>query len=232
MSSKKSKNIKEVLDKNPFEGPLTDLGSGIASSVHHDLVQEGRKDFFEQLLGLGDFESNRSFKLSGELIEGQEFDLKVYEEEGKKLRENQEAKHAGKEPEKAKKDIEPGINYFSEIIHGEKRISKEYEGTVESKIQEIIVELRRLISSSAQLQVEYKEIVMEQRAVKAGKYYVNFFEWLLTVIRSARMKVEDSGAWLSAMKGKKGQKGYWSQFKKHGTSFGLSNERVVATQTG
>jgi hypothetical protein len=46
------------------------------------------------------------------------------------------------------------------------------------------------------------------------------------------MTVEDSGAWLSAMSGKKGKKTYWSEFKKHGTSFGMSNERSVATQTG
>jgi hypothetical protein len=55
---------------------------------------------------------------------------------------------------------------------------------------------------------------------------------MLTVIRGARMKVEDSGAWLSTMQGKKGKKNYWAMFKKHGTSFGMSNERQVATQTG
>jgi hypothetical protein len=82
------------------------------------------------------------------------------------------------------------------------------------------------------LQIEFKEVAIEQRIVNPGKYHTSFFEWVLSAIRIARMKVEDSGAWLSASKGKKAKKDYWQMFKKHGTTFGLSNERVVATQTG
>ncbi|HLD02068.1 MAG TPA: DUF5660 family protein, partial [Patescibacteria group bacterium] len=60
----------------------------------------------------------------------------------------------------------------------------------------------------------------------------NFFEWMLSVIRIARMKVEDSGAWMAALSSKKKGKGYWQMFKKHGTTFGMSHERNVSTQTG
>src|SRR3989344_5698474 len=72
----------------------------------------------------------------------------------------------------------------------------------------------------------------EQQIVNPGKYHVSFFEWVLLLVRQARMKVEDSSAWLGAFKSKKAKKQYWSMFKKHGTTFGLSNERVVSTQTG
>ena len=45
-------------------------------------------------------------------------------------------------------------------------------------------------------------------------------------------KVEDSGAWLGKVQGKGAKKGYWGMFKQHGTTFGLSGERSVATQVG
>ena len=61
---------------------------------------------------------------------------------------------------------------------------------------------------------------------------MNFFEWMLAVIRAAREKVEDSNAWLGTVKGKGAQRNYWNMFKKHGTTFGLSGERAVATQVG
>ena len=99
----------------------------------------------------------------------------------------------------------------------------------------IIIELKRLAASSQELEIEFKDVVMTQNVVKPGKYHQGFFEWVLIVIRNARVRVEDAGAWLSVMHGKKGKKqqqNYWQMFKKHGTTFGLSNERVVATQTG
>lgn len=222
MTTKKSKNTKEVSEKNPFEEPIGGLGSGIVKSFAKDFGQEGIHDMWDQLLGVGDFETTTR-QFTGDLVEGEEFDLRTHLAK----------KHERPTPEKSKRmDAEPGINYFSEIINSEKRVSRQQERSIETKIQEILVELKRLVHTSAALQVEYREIAVEQRVVKAGKYYVSFFEWLLTVIRAARMRIEDSGAWLSTMKSKKGQKGYWAQFKKHGTSFGLSNERVVATQTG
>jgi len=82
------------------------------------------------------------------------------------------------------------------------------------------------------LEVEFKAVVVEQRPVAIGKYHVNFFEWMLSVVRAARIKVEESGSWLSAMSGKKAKKDYWGMSKKHGTSFSLSGERVVSQQTG
>jgi hypothetical protein len=55
---------------------------------------------------------------------------------------------------------------------------------------------------------------------------------MLTVIRSARQKVEDSQSWMGAVKGKGAKRDYWGMFKKHGTTFGQSGERSVATSVG
>jgi hypothetical protein len=68
---------------------------------------------------------------------------------------------------------------------------------------------------------------------EVGKYHQNFFEWVLIQIQQARVRVEDSSSWLGAVNKKgQGQKGYGGMFKKHGTNFGMSNQRSVATQTG
>jgi hypothetical protein len=103
------------------------------------------------------------------------------------------------------------------------------------QLREIMAEIKKLADSSKALQVQFKAVAVEQYVVKPGKYHKNFFSWLLSVIRAARMKVEDSGAWLSAAKGKHAKKGsYWANAdaKVGGTSFSLSGERNVSNQVG
>ncbi len=165
----------------------------------------------------GDFDGQKP--QGGDLAEGQEIHLK-------KTPSVEDRKEAKQMP-----DIDPGIDYRREILYGERTIQEDSR-EIETKIQEIIIELKRLTQTSAVLQAEFKEVTVEQRIEKPGKYHLSFFEWVLIMVRSARIKVEDSGAWLEMFKSKKAGKQYWNMFKKHGTTFGLSNERVVATQTG
>lgn len=178
-------------------------------------------DMWSQILGAMVGERNGRQEVSGDLMEGQEVTLSNLS----KSRDTIEKKSLGL-------NIEPGIDYRREILHGERRVSAKQTQETITKIQEIIIELKRLTATSKVLQVEFKEVAAEQRVVNPGKYHQTFFEWMLSVIRQARMKVEDSGAWLAVAKNKQQKRQYWAMFKKHGTSFGLSNERVVATQTG
>ncbi len=204
--------VKNYVNQNPFES-VKDIGKGVAQSVVNDVGKDSVTALWDQLLGTRNYEQGTS----GELMEGQEIDLRNH---GKKHKTEQ---------------IEAGeiaINYRREILHGENRTTRENQKEMDVKIQEIIIELKRLAASSQELQVQFKEVTAEQRITKPGKYHVSFFEWVPSVVRSARLKVEDSGAWLAMFKSKKAQKQYWNMFKKHGTTFGLSNERVVATQTG
>lgn len=187
---------------------VSDVGKGIAADA-------GKQ--WEQLLGINK-KGNR--EASGDLLEGEELNLSLLS-----------TKHVPEEKE-AKLDITPGIDYRRELLHGYRKIAKENTQEISKKIQEIIVELKRLTISSKELQIEFKEVATEQRVVNPGKYHASFFEWVLSAIRLARMKVEDSSAWLAVSKSKKAKREYWAMFKKHGTTFGLSNERVVATQTG
>lgn len=202
------------VDPNPVEA-IRSIGNGTIQSLTTDLVGGGISDVWKQFLG-GGTEKNKK-QSAGDLQEGQDLNLSQAKKE--KKQDNREA----------------GIDYRREILHGSERITSHENQALIQQIEMIVVELKRLASSSKELQIEFKDVVVTQNVVKPGKYHQNFFEWVLIVIRSARMRVEDAGAWLLAMKGKKGKKqsqNYWERFKKEGTTFGLSNERVVSTQTG
>lgn len=219
MADKKPQNRKkQFVDQNPIEN-WKDIPSGIAQSLVNDVGKAGVGDLWNQLLGAGDYEKKAFEQQAGELQEGQELNLQS-------LAKKQEVK-APKNP-----DIEPGIDYRRDVLYGERKIAQENTQVITVKIQEIVVELKRLTASSKILQAEFKEITVEQRIEKPGKYHLSFFEWVLSVVKNARLKVEDAGAWLSATYAKKAKRNYWAMFKKHGTTFGLSGERVVATQTG
>ncbi|MBF8249658.1 MAG: hypothetical protein HW400_259 [Candidatus Levybacteria bacterium] len=174
---------------------------------------------FDQILGTSDSGEKQKKNQETVLFEGQEISLTDL----------QEIKSEEKE---AKREIEAGIDYVREIVHmGEKTINRENR-EIEAQLQEIMAEIKKLADSSKELQMQFKEIAVEQHVATPGKYHKSFFSWLLSVVRSARMKVEDSGAWLTAMHSKKKSREYGAMSKKHGTSFTLNNERTVATQVG
>ncbi len=175
-------------------------------------TEESKKavfDMWEQILN-----PNRKTdqKKAGELRPGEELNLK---EDKKEVR------------------IEAGLEYASEIIHAEKRREAAIQHETKSRIQEILIEIKQLTKSSQELSIQFKDVAkVENIPAKAGKYDINFIEWVLSMIRSAQKRVETAVSWTQALQSKKNQKQYWSLFKKHGTSFGLSGERVVATQVG
>lgn len=212
MQTKKHKAKIGQFSDSPME-TITEVGREVLSEIGTESVNA----LWDQILGNYSAEGDQ-LSHGGELTEGQEIDLS--------------AKKA-KKSEHENAYIEAAIDYRQEIMHGEKRISREQEQQLAYQIQEIVAELQRLVNSSQALESQFKDVaVIQMPATKPGKYHANFFTWVLNVVRSARIQVEDSAAWLSMFKSKKGQKQYWSMFKKHGTSFGMSNERSVATQVG
>lgn len=114
----------------------------------------------------------------------------------------------------------------------EQPVFKSEDFLVQRKIQEILVELKTLAKSVEKVSQETGKVAMEEMPVRPGIYHLNFFEKLLKLIKDARSKVEESSVCLKLFQSRKQQKQYWTMFKKHGTTFGLSQERVVATQTG
>lgn len=208
MTNKTSQKSRKEIVKNPYES-----GNDFAGKIKDTAKQELSEDWriaMKQMLGLEANEKPRQ-EFSGDLNEGQEVILTKKE---------------------TKVNIEPGIDYVSEIIHAETRITKRQEANLEAKIEEIVIELKKLSESSKQLEVEFKDVTVATLPTKPGKYHLNFFEWMLATIQNARMRIEDSATWVGVVSGKKNKKDYWNSVKSHGTSFMLSGERVTATQTG
>ncbi|HLD24379.1 MAG TPA: DUF5660 family protein [Patescibacteria group bacterium] len=99
------------------------------------------------------------------------------------------------------------------------------------QLEAIRQELKALIASLKNLHQEVQTAV-SQEVVNPGVYHINFFEQLKTFLKVLRQQIEDSRTWLAAFTTRKKKLGYWGMFKKHGTTFGLSSERSLATAAG
>ncbi|MBI3984651.1 MAG: hypothetical protein HY344_01730 [Candidatus Levybacteria bacterium] len=212
-----SKNLLKTLrEKNLAEAGF-EVAKTTAKSVREELDQEWRT-FMQQALGKAEDASNKVRAMEGELQEGEEISF---------------AK-AKKEKQERKADIEPGIDYRREVIHAETIHVQEENRELRTQLEQIRVELKKIVETSKELESTFKEVTKEtiQQTVKPGKYHVNFFEWMLSTIQSARVRIESSASWLTAVASKRNKKDYWSLASSKGTSFSLSGERVVAQQTG
>lgn len=108
---------------------------------------------------------------------------------------------------------------------------------IQMETQELVHQLKQQVTllekSEKTLTKEIAKIKVEQLPAKTGIYYLRYLEWMITLVRQLRQRVEDGRAWLSTFqKRQKKRMGYWKMYKKHGTTFGLSHERNLATQTG
>src|SRR3989338_9764274 len=209
----------QFINDNSIE-TFRNLTRTVGDSFVKDLVKEGGLDAKDQVLKTSHTEQKIHPELSGDLVEGKELVLKEHIENEEK---NEFFGIEGGEI---------GTTYLREMRHGESTTQLEFNKETKRTLEEIQIELQQLIESTDELQIQFREVTVQQQVVKPGRYHVNFFQWLKSVIIIARMKIEDSGAWLSAFQSKKNKRQYWAMFKKNGTTFGLSNERVVATQTG
>lgn len=105
------------------------------------------------------------------------------------------------------------------------------EPHLKEQIEAIRSELKALAASVKSLNSEMQRTIMET-PVDPGVYHKNFFERLRSILHLLREQIDDSRSWMSLYNGRKQKKGYWNSYKKHGTQFGLSNERTLATQAG
>lgn len=99
-----------------------------------------------------------------------------------------------------------------------------------SKLREQITVLE---SSEKSLSRELTKVKVDHMPAKTGIYYIRYLEWLLTVVKDLHIKVNEGRAWLAEFSKRKNKKmGYWKMYKKHGTTFGLSDERKLSTSSG
>lgn len=201
---------------NPLEA-LNDLASDLRRGLAEDLLAKTASDIVSEsaeLLGLKPRKKN-----SGTLEPDQTLDLSALGTQTEAQTEDRMVR------------TETSFRPLSENLLFQKN-ERAIEQEIEALLLEIKREVKRFDEATKNLENETAKIMVEEVPPNPGIYHVNFFEWLLGILRNIRQKVEDASAWLSTLQSKKARRGYWAMFKKHGTSFALSGERVVANQTG
>jgi hypothetical protein len=205
----KLKKTQQNVLKNSLES-LQGYGSDAVKTVAKTATDEV-DNFFSDLLGIGSSSESEQ--------KGHHGEVEIYNSREKK----------------AEVHVRAHVEYHDDMRKlGENKNRSENQQAIQ-KIQEALAEIQQLLKSSKALETEFADFAVMDAPKEVGDYDLNFFEWLIITIKQAREKVEDSGAWLSTVKGKNGKKGgqdYWSMFKKHGTAFGMSNERSSATSVG
>lgn len=108
---------------------------------------------------------------------------------------------------------------------------KKDEPQLKQQIEAVQAELKALAASIKNLSADIQKTVTEV-PIDPGIYHKNFYERIRSVLRLMREQIDDSRTWLNLSSARSNKKSYWGKYKKHGTSFGLSNERTLATQSG
>jgi hypothetical protein len=202
------KEPRQYIEENPFEA-LQKIGADVLKSAKQDVAKSTVTEAWDQFLNR-DHEGHNG----GEMHAGQEVDLE-------ELKKKEKKGHAA-----------PGDEYHREIANVGKSEQSGENREIQVKVHEILIEIKQLANSSSQLKQKVEVAAIEQMGENPGVYHLNFLEQALQWIRDARMNVEDSLAWFQSLRSKKAARQYGAMAKKAGTSFTLSNERTVATQTG
>ncbi|MFZ5845688.1 MAG: DUF5660 family protein [Patescibacteria group bacterium] len=105
------------------------------------------------------------------------------------------------------------------------------EAKIKQQIEAVRAELKALATSLKSFHQEVEKAILEV-PVEPGIYHLNFFERLKSILKVLRSQIEDSTTWLQLWTSRKKKVTYWGLYKKHGTKFGLSAERTLATQAG
>jgi len=202
MNKGQSKKKKPVLTDNFLE-KLRELGSDVGDSVIEDVIEGIPSTAIDQLTGR---------KRSGTLKPNETLSLEEAQEQ------EQSRRRLSRE--------------FFRVRQEERLVFKQEEQKTRLQIKAIQEELKKLVESTKDL-VKEVEVASKLEPVEPGVYHLNFFERLKQAIIIFRKKIEDSASWLSLFNQRAKKRGYyWTQFKKSGTKFLLSQERYMATQAG
>ncbi len=206
----------EAKPRNRYIEPATvndefkDLGKGIINSAWNDLLGTSPTSISEQLFGFGS---------ENQLAEGQAVSL------------TQQRVEQVEKKEKIQVTSEH-MEYFRTVNNADRIGETRTEAQVRQAVEQIRMEIKKLMQTSKLVERTVKDATADQAPVRPGKYHINFFEFVLGVIKDATRKLEDTVSYGAVFTSKKQQSKYWSKYQKHGTTFGLSGERTTATQTG
>lgn len=137
-----------------------------------------------------------------------------------------------KQEEKREKKFFGFQQDYLNLRHQEKLIWTKQEQETKLQINAVLGELKKLAQATKNLAQEVK-IASEQVPVEPGVYHLSFFEKLRQTILLFKKQIEQSASWLTTSNQRaKKRNFYWSQVRKSGTKFMLSQERYMSTQAG
>lgn len=195
---------REPIKAHP-EGKSKKISDEILRSLWQDLLLGSAKQATEQVVGV-EVEETMVMKA------GQEISLKKKEKvEALKVSHHKE--------------------YFRKIENSQEISMSREQQMMQRRVEEIMHELQRIASTSREMSTGLAQLVVATTPKEIGQYHITFYEWMLLVLRNAREKMEEGANWLAIFSNKKKQKSYWNMYKKHGTTFGLSQERTASNQT-
>src|SRR3989304_7784201 len=191
-----AKNLLKTLREKNLDEAGTEIVSNVAKTVRSELDEEWRT-FMKQALGKTEQLQQTAQEMEGELAEGEEISFSKKEK---------------------KRAIEPGVDYHRDIIHAETRHIQTENRELKQRIEEIQVELIKIKETSKELEATFKSVATEtlHTPINVGKYHISFFEWMLSALQGARVRIESSATWINVIAGKKSKKDYWSLAKQYG----------------
>lgn len=187
---------------------LRDLSGGVGKTVTRDVAGKVATDALTSILGAAP-------KQQGELRPNQPINIPDRQA-------NQEPRPERFYPPFMRPEVRPVAPH---------PIIKEDQQKLAQQIESVRHELKAISASIQSLNKDIGKAVTEV-PVNPGVYHANFFDRLRSVLKILREQIDDSRSWLTMHTSRKKKMGYWGMFKKHGTSFGLSNERSLATSAG
>jgi len=102
---------------------------------------------------------------------------------------------------------------------------------LKKEIAEVRQELQLLIQAMNEVSKEVEKAII-QEIVEPGTYHLNYFAKIKTWLKIVRKGLQSTDLWQEMWTSRSKRSYFWKMAKKKGTSFTLSHERTVATQTG
>lgn len=119
---------------------------------------------------------------------------------------------------------ERNLFHFREY-HERQIVTKEIQELI-SQIKQEIETIKKADASVLHQVQDIQKLSVESLPEEQGVYHVRFLEIVLSILRTLRQKINESGTWLTAMISKKKKRGslFMARSKKMGTQYSLSQE--------
>lgn len=144
------------------DGELTNLWKGLLKSTGQDLVGASASSFSEQVFG--DI-------LGNQLQEGQATSLKAQKAEKQEKKVAVTSEH---------------IEYFRTVNNADRIGETRTEQQITQAVDQIRMEIQKLMKSSKIVEQTVKDATADKAPIKAGRYHLNFFEFVLGILRGGR----------------------------------------------